>query len=76
MELQGGSDMLIKNYLQYKTNNKLVLQHPIQYPPSSHNAIVDTGKTKYFVFPTTPLLSKKKTIIILHVKLPNGTVLK
>ena len=55
---------------------KIILQHPIRYPPSSHNAIVDTGATKYFVIPNTPFINKNRTIITLRVQIPNGTVLK
>ena len=66
--------MLFKTKLKIKT--KLILQHSILSPPSSHNAIVDTGATKYFVMPNTTLINKKKTILLLHVQLINGTLLK
>ena len=59
-----------------KINTKLVLQHPIQSPPYSHNAIVDTGEIKYFLIPNTPLIIIKDKNIPLHVQLPNVTVLK
>ena len=52
--------MLVKT--QYKINTKLILQHPMLYPPSSHNAIVDTGATKNFVITNTPLIKKIKKI--------------
>ena len=60
MELQVGADKLVKT--QSKINNKLILQHPIQYPPSSHSTIVETGATNFFVIPKTPLLNKKKKL--------------
>ena len=60
----------------YRITTKLILQHPIGSSPSSHNTIVDTGATKHFLMPTTPLLIKKKIIPPLRIQLPNGTVLK
>ena len=45
--------MLVKT--QYKINTKLIFQHPIRYPPSSKNAIVDTDTTKNVGIPKTPL---------------------
>ena len=44
MELQGGADMWVKT--QYKINTKLILQHPIWYPLSSLNVLVETGANK------------------------------
>ena len=41
-----------------KINTKLILQHPIQSPESSHNAIFDTGTTKCLKIPNTPLINK------------------
>ena len=64
--------MLFKR--QSKINNKLISQNPTQYPPSSHNAIVETDTTKHFVIPNTPLINKKKTTLPFHVQLPNTTV--
>ena len=55
--------MLVKK--ESKVNTKLILQHPIRYPQSSHNAIVDTGATKYFVITNTPLIKKRKQLYTL-----------
>ena len=55
--------MLVK--IQSKINMKIILQHPIQYPPSSHNAIIDTGTTDFFVIPNTPLIKKRKNSTLL-----------
>ena len=49
-ERQGGSDMLVKT----QTKNNIILQHTIISPPSSHNAIVHTGATNFFVMTKTP----------------------
>ena len=46
MEWQGGAYLLIKT--QSKINTKLIFQHPVQNPPSSHNSIVYTGANKHF----------------------------
>ena len=45
MELQQVVSMMVKTQPKIKT--KLVLQHPIQYPPSSQNTIFDTGTTNF-----------------------------
>ena len=65
--------MLVKTQPKIKT--KINLQDSIQYPPSSHNAIVDTGATKHFSMPNIPLIKIIK-ILPLYVQLTNGTVLK
>ena len=59
--------MLVKT--QYKTKTEIILQHPIRSPPSSHNTLVDTGATNFFVITNKPILS-------LRVQLPNVKVLK
>ena len=58
---QGGADMLVKT--KYKTKTKLILQHPIQYPPYSNNLIVDTSSSKHFAMPKKLLILKKKRIL-------------
>ena len=45
-----------------KTNNKLILQHPIRSPPSSQNAIFDTGTTKHLVMQTKLLIKNKNKL--------------
>ena len=64
--------MLVKT--QYKINTELISQHTILYPPYSHIAIINTGATIFCNAKNT--INKQFLFLPLHVKLPNGTVLK